>query len=314
MSFLYDRFQSLTSPSDGGYSGWFLDTGHYIIARDSHGHPAFFIRYSEVLPGRNQAYALEGLEAILQYRAVVTVGGDVISGLFALIRCSSNEELAQRYFLELCGTLRHLLGSDPTAAQVDEGLSTFVRMFTLRTAPPKKTIIGLLGELLFIDQHPNPVACISAWHITSRDLVDFVFPGYALEVKCTSNSKRVHLVSYDQANSFRGQELYFLSVQLVQIASGMSGTEVLRRIGERCGDNISAVIRMWEVVTETLGSEIQAFLEFNFAHDAAVESMQYYDAAEIPAIRGNLPNGVTRVNFASDFSLATEIDIHTQTG
>jgi hypothetical protein len=305
---LYERFQGLNVPEAGEYSGIRLDYENYVIARDASGRPALFIRHSEA-PGRqNQTYALEGLEAILQYDAVIRLANHNISGLFALIRCSSDDDHVKRYFVELCGIIKGLLGVSPTASQIDDGLNTFVRMFALRKASPRQTVVGLIGELLFIDQSAMVVKSVNAWRINANDLIDFVFPDYSVEVKCTTSMNRIHTVTYEQVAGLTGLNSYFLSVRVTQVANGMSGARLLEQLVERCGDDASAAIRVWEMAIETMGSNIHTLLNFVFAYEASVGSMQYYDAADLPAIRGGLPAGVSRLQFASDFSLATPVD------
>lgn len=305
---LYERFFSLECPPVGGYAGFFLEDDDYVIARDYEGRPAFFVRHGHIGHGQNQTYKLEGISAILHYEAVVSIGGQVVSGVFALIRCTSEDDIVRRYFLELCGALSRLVGPKPSATQVDESINTFVRMFALRKAPSKRPMIGLLGELLFIDQHADSARCIRAWHVASNDSIDFVFPNRALEVKSTSTAGRFHTLTYDQASGLTGRELLFLSVQIIPVANGMSGRQLLQRLVAQCGTDLWAAMRVWEMATETLGSEIQAFLDLEFAYEAALESMQFFDSEEIPAIRGVLPLGVSRVQFLSDFSQVSQVD------
>lgn len=304
---LYERFLALECPSLDGYVGFLLEDDAYVVARDNEGRPAFFVRHGHLGQGQNQIYKLEGISAILHYDAVVTLDNRVVSGAFALIKCTSEDEVVRRYFLELCGTLRRLLGPQPSARQIDEGINTFVRMFALRRAASKGSIIGLIGELLFIEQHADPARCIRAWHVEPNDPIDFVFIERALEVKSTSAPGRLHVVTYEQASGVPGRQLIFLSVRITPVANGMSGRQLLQRLVAQCGSDLWASMRVWEVATDTLGSEMPAFLDIAFAYEAAVQSMQFFHSAEIPAVRGNLPQGVSQVQFLSDFSQAEEL-------
>lgn len=307
MTGLYERFLDLQCPPAGGYTGFFLDDHDYVLARDHEGRPAFFVRHGYSGQGQNQTYKLEGISAILHYEAIVTIDCHIVSGVFALIRCTSDDDVVRRYFLELCDALSRLVGPNPKAAQVDESINTFVRMFALRRAPSKRPMIGLLGELLFIDQHADSAACVKAWHVSANDSIDFVFPTRALEVKSTATSRRFHILTYDQASGLPGRQLLFMSVQVMPVAHGMSGRQLLQRVVAQCGADLAAAMRVWEVATETLGFEIQSFLDLVFAYEASVESMQFFDATTIPAIRGALPLGVSGVQFVSDFSQVTQV-------
>lgn len=308
MTFLYESFQKLPESLDEGFSGTYLDGDEYILARDNDRRPVLFIKHGQLTADTNQTYRLEGIEAVLQYEASIHVERQKIDGVFALIRCISDNGQTQRYFLELVLTMIRLIGRNPSSAGIEEGLNIFVRMFALRKSPARSPIGGVLGELLFIDQHADSAFCAAAWHVRSRDVFDFVFPEYAVEVKSTSSFSRNHPVTYAQTSGLSGRDVYFLSVQLIQVAHGMSGRQLLERIAENFAQNSGEIIRLWELIGEALGSEFACFLSYNFSYADAVSSMRFYDAKLVPAVRGPLPAGVGRLTFDSDFSLAPTVD------
>lgn len=304
---LYEKFQSLSSPHFGGYTGIFLDDQSYLVARDSTNLPVFLIMHPAARTGRSLTFELEGLQAILDFSATVSLGEELVDGNFAFIRCSDNDEQSKRYFLELCGTLSLLIGPNPTAARIEEGISTLVRMFSLRKSPPKNTIVGLLGELLFIDQHADVPACIRAWHVTPRDIIDFTFMHHALEVKATTHQGRSHRLTFEQTRGFPRMSLFFLSIRVSEITNGLSGYDLMRILMDRCGDDVASAIRLWEMVCDTLGSHLQDFMDYCFSYESAVDSMEFYESLSLPAIRGDIPAGVSQVTFVADFTIAQPV-------
>src|SRR5688500_129029 len=110
MTFLYESFQKLPESLDEGFSGTYLDGDEYILARDNDRRPVLFIKHGQLTADTNQTYRLEGIEAVLQYEASIHVERQKIDGVFALIRCISDNAQAQRYFLELVLTMIRLIG------------------------------------------------------------------------------------------------------------------------------------------------------------------------------------------------------------
>lgn len=308
MSSLLTRFEEISTPSADGYCGLFLNDKDYLVARDSRSSPVFFIRHHEApRRGKNLFYDLEGIEAVLDFRAEVLVDDESLVGDFAVLRCTSSEGNSQRYFLELCEMLSKLIGEAPTRARIEEGINTLVRMFALRASAPKNTVIGLVGELLFIDQHKNASVCIGSWHRRPNDMYDFAFSNFGIEVKSTSRKSRFHKLTYEQARGLAGKEVYALSIRITELTNGLSGMELLQRVLEQNVLDLSTGIMLWEMVSETLGSDVDKFADFRFSYEAAVSSMTFYNMQDIPAVRGELPTGVTDVTFVSNFELVNPI-------
>lgn len=307
---VFDQFLALPTPDPGSFSGLYLArSDNYIIARDLVGNPILLISHIQDVSVSNTTYNLEGLEAILSLKARIRIGDTVVESNFAMLRCTFVDEGSRRYFLEFCAVLCHLLGPVPTASRIDDGINTFIRMFTLRSQPPRRSIIGLIGELLYIDQHANTSACIDAWHVSPRDLVDFNFADFGVEVKTTSAAGRFHRLSLEQVSGMAGKRVFLLSVRVIEVANGMTGQDLLSSIAASSATTHRSSIRLWELAAETMGADFQSFLEYEFSYESAVASICFFDAALVPAVRNSIPVGVTRISFTSNFDLSRPVSI-----
>ena len=306
MTDLLCQFQQLPTPAGEELCGITV-AENYIVARDGSEHAYFLVKYRGSERDYSRSYRLQGVDAVLKLNAAVSVDGVISNGSYAVIKCTDSDVLTKQYFLELCASLRRIIGDSPDVDAVDEGISTIVRIFSQRLDPPRKTVLGLVGELLYIDQSESVVSAINAWHARSTDSLDFVYSHAAVEVKSSSTGFRKHFMRPEQVSPTRGIRKFIVSVLLSESVSGMTGDELIQNIVTECGVDVATIVRLWEVVSETLGSNIGALLDFSFDYCAAASSLEYYDSTRIPAIRGPIPEGVTDVRFISDLTVVSPL-------
>jgi hypothetical protein len=94
-------------------------------------------------------------------------------------------------------------------------------------------------------------------------------------------------------------------------ASGLSLQELVRSIEALAGNDSDLVMKLHDIVAETLGNALQEALSLQFDAKLAVSSLHFYDLRAIPAIRGDPPAAVSDIHFRSDLSgipiIATEL-------
>jgi hypothetical protein len=88
-----------------------------------------------------------------------------------------------------------------------------------------------------------------------------------------------------------------VSVFIESSGGGQSLAELLTEIEQKMPGQHDSIMRLHTVVAATLGRSLTEALSERFDRQAADQSIQYYDLSAIPAIRGQLPTGVSQVRF-----------------
>ncbi len=83
---------------------------------------------------------------------------------------------------------------------------------------------------------------------------------------------------------------------------GMSLQELVRVVERRLASHGELVLKVEEIVAETLGEALPTALGMRFDERLARASLQLYDLAVVPAVREGIPAEVTQVRFRSDLS------------
>ena len=272
------------------------------IACDGDGKAAVFIETHDNPTRPFPIYRLRGAEALYSPDFELQQGGSRRPLAGVLIRCTSSLEVDKRYFLGVCESIASALGPGPAVDAVTDWVDRLMHIFAQLSSRPNRSIIGLIAELLLILRCAPPNAAIAAWHVRTTDRFDFVFQDSRVEVKATSNRQRVHTLSYGQVNPPSTIPAYFASTFVEEVNQGITGRELLEEV-LACCDSVTQRLRTHEVVAETLGSEVDAFLEFGFDRGLADQEFKFFRAESVPALRGPAPPGVSRITFQSDFSI-----------
>lgn len=70
----------------------------------------------------------------------------------------------------------------------------------------------------------------------------------------------------------------------------------------RTAGNGDLVLKLREVVASTMGGSLHEVLTASFDVRLAETSLRFFESCDIPAIRGQLPPGVSDVHFTADLS------------
>jgi hypothetical protein len=143
---------------------------------------------------------------------------------------------------------------------------------------------------------------LSAWRLKDSARFDFSAGDIRLDVKTASGRLRAHTFSHDQCNPPPGTLAIVASLFLERSASGVSLRELIRVVETLIAEYSELVMKLHDVVTETLGNALQEALSIRFDERLAASSLHYYDLRSIPAIRGEPPAGVSDIHFRSDLS------------
>ena len=223
----------------------------------------------------------------------------------SIIECTANSDVMP-LFAESAGTFLRLLGETPTMADAAVAVARFASIFSALSRPSRQTVTGLIGELMLLLLASDPAQAISCWRASPTDRFDFVGQDARVECKATATGLRLHSFSWDQCNPPEGIALV-ASLRIEAAGGGTSVRRLLERIEFRLTASPDAAARLRETVASTMGRSLPQVLDTTFDEVLSRDTLQWFDLREVPAIRGDLPVGVTGLRFLSDLSLCQAV-------
>lgn len=246
---------------------------------------------------------LTGLEVQYCLHCNVNLSGDTYSEkVLTVVSCNSTDIEAQNYFLHLMESLLRILGDRPALSRLIDAVTRLVDIFQLLTRPPRRGVIGLYGELTVIALSSSPVVALSAWRAGLDDRFDFALANVRLETKATSKRVRIHHFSFEQCSPPRGTTGILASMFVEQNGGGQSVRELALEIDEKIGTDNEARVKLHATIAASLGSSLPAAFQLRFDDALARSSLHFFDLTDVPAIREDIPKGVSEVRFRTDLS------------
>ena len=281
--------------------------GHaaYLVGRNSRGEAALLINAAGT--GRTIPIRLAGIEAVFGMPCMVTEAGQPrrLEQLTA-ITCLSRDEAVEAYFASVIGMLIDLLGPSPERAAVSGAVDHLIVFFQKLRLPPRKSIVGLVGELLVISAARDLGVAVKAWHRDPDERYDFAVGNLRLEAKATSTRNRTHEMSIEQATPPVGTVGLLASMFVERSGGGTTLQELLSSIESRLPSH-EAILRLRAIVADTLGQDLVTSMNWSFDLQHGVASAELFDLRTIPAIRAPLPAQVSGVRFTTDLSRARPV-------
>jgi hypothetical protein len=249
---------------------------------------------------------LSGLSASFDVACSIAIGDEVPEERrISVIECVADPD-ALPLFAETAGSFLRLLGARPTMAEAARAVARFASIFSALGRSSRQSVTGLIGELMLLLLASDTEQAISAWRITPTDSFDFVGADARVECKATSSQFRQHSFSWEQCHPPEGVALV-ASFRVEAAGGGTSVGNLLQRIEDRLTSAPNAAVRLRETVASTMGQSLPAALDATFDEPICRDSLQWFDLRHIPAVRGNLPAGVSGLRFTSDLSQAAAI-------
>lgn len=163
-------------------------------------------------------------------------GGGHTSGTFSIVRLEENDPDLVRIFLRL---LEEAFCGDAlpprTNREISEQILELANLFS-QLEHSAKDLVGLWGELLIISRTATPGVAAQRWCLDRNAKYDFVCDGFALEVKTTLKSSRVHRFALAQLRPNEELAIYVASIQAIQAHGGTTVSELMDRILEMITD------------------------------------------------------------------------------
>ncbi len=224
---------------------------------------------------------------------------------YSIITLRTEDTYLCRIFIEVFFMSLATLPQTPTDKELALKVEGLLSIFAALKKAPIHKIQGLWAELLVIDTSKEPEELAKAWHSSPNSKFDFTKGANKIEVKSTSSENRVHKFSLDQLNPTESTNLYIASVIVRESAPDSNGLSVDDLYKKICTKVMDVNIRMhiYQVITETLGSDYQKAATVYFDYVAGKDSVQFYDSKDIPKInKKDVPPFVTGVKFDSDLT------------
>lgn len=287
-------------------------TLHYHV-RTIPGFPSHYIGLtSNGLPCLLLGAAESGVKAPIRLSAIevsfavpcriALEGGEERTEPLTSIACTSSDPTVRRYFIHVCETILQIVGTSPTLQEVIEAVMRLVDLFQRLSSPPRRSVVGLFGELYFIGVARSPAAAVTAWRSTIDDRFDFSVEDVRIEVKTSGTRQRSHEFSLEQCIPPPDTSGVLVSLFAEASGGGLSLQELVERIEAKLGSDYDLLLKFQEAVAEALGASASDALSMRFDESLAKSSLQVFDLSAIPAIRAQISPQVSQVRFRSDLS------------
>lgn len=282
----------------------------HFIGRDTEGFPVLMLGSRDTPHGLAPAMRLQAVE--VQFAVLCQVSlpdGQRGEHKLSVMRCLSSDSELQRYFLKVAEAIVQLVGAAPAFTQVTGAVRRVVELFQRLSRPPTREIIGLYGELLIIAWSANAPDAMRAWRGDPTARFDFSIDDTRIDVKTSGRRVRAHNFSLDQCRPPPGTIGVFASI-MVEPGTGASLGDLLLKIEARLSGDANLVMKLHDLVSESLGESLVEGLKSRYDDKAARASLRWFFSDDIPSPSGPVPPAVSEVHFRSDL---TTIDGRTRT-
>lgn len=278
------------------------DSQTHRLAKDANGSPCLLLRQPSGAT-RPAPIRLQNLFVSYDVPCKIThPSGMREQGNFTIIKCSNSDPNLFPHFLRIISPMVIALGPSPTSAAVRRAISGLVELFQALTAPAKKSIQGVWGELFVIRKSIDPTRVAAAWHRIAEEHFDFAAGPQRIEVKSSSNRRRQHHFSLAQLTSPGPAQVVIASVFVERAGGGVSLRQIFEETRQLLSNDPALVTRFDASFYAAIGSGWNDALDECFDWELAEDSLAFFDARSIPKIGGIIPPAVSDVRFCSDLS------------
>ena len=239
---------------------------------------------------------------------LISKEGDKSDGIYTIVSLKTDSEDIGNYFVNTLHNLVNQLDLNPSFVQIKTELNNLVNLFRSLSKPAKKTIQGLWTELLFINQSNDIEYVIKSWHQGKNDRYDFNDGIDKVEIKSTSKSDRIHRFSLSQLQEIKDTLIIIGSTFTVETGKGINANDLIETIREKVSDP-SLILKIYNVVAETMGDEFERIFDIYFDYNLALNSIQYFNVRDIPKISDDVISpAITNVKYDCNLSNVNSID------
>jgi len=281
-------------------------TKKHKIGISTEGFPLFFIECNDI--AHSADITLEFISVLFNRPCNLSENNTQSENTYTIISLKTENSEFQKYFFDVICIVLEQLPENPSHKQFKKEIQKLIDLFSRFNRPPRKTIQGLWAELFIIERANNPEYLIQSWHSSSVDKFDFNDGQDKLEVKSTANVSRIHRFSLEQLNPNKNSNLLIASLFVVQTGKGKNIFDLIDSICKKI-QNIELQFRLNEIVSKTLGNDLEKAFDTYFDYQQASDTLAYFDFKDIPAIKNDsIPNEISNIHFDCDLSNISTIE------
>lgn len=280
---LWAQFEALRASSDSSTSAAVAaeTSQSHLLIKGSGGEPILLLRCeARTTPRAPIRLKHVGVMFDEAFEVRLQAGESLSVGRYTKLVCSRESPSLHQWFVELASAVTQSAPGQMSTREVDDLLVSLLELFRQASAPRAETVLGLWGELLTIDMADDAAAFTRAWHTSPTESFDFDFGESRLEIKTTLRPAREHDFGLSQVGSGRTND-YILSILAQRATAGEGVLELARRVAARMPGKGRE--RLWRIVMETLGTELDGVGDQCFDVASAKQSARLFHARDIPA-------------------------------
>ena len=266
---------------------------------DQDGNPTFFFKLEKEVVNQFPT-SLQNIQFIKNNEYILQNKNKEIKETFSIIKCVSESPSLIGLFLE---TLFSRIEEWEKNKQfnINEDIENLQKLFEKLHLPSIKSVKGLWGELFTIKNSKNINQLIEYWHVKKTQLFDFYAPPNIVEVKTTTEQKRIHYLKLEQCIFEKNMNGYLHSVMTIEKHDGLSCYDLYQSINQKVS-NRQIKEKLEKVYFETVGLNFEKFDEDKFCLKTAEENSLFFDLNLIPTPSKQIPKEVDQVKFRVDLS------------
>lgn len=239
--------------------------------------------------------------------SLILDNGKTVEKKYSLIILHSDDFDMQQYFLNVVALLFQKLPQDPSQKELIDEINKLILLFSASAKPAMKTIQGLWAEMLVIEQSTNPEYLIRSWHASPNSKYDFNDGQNKMEVKSTSQTKRIHSFSYEQTIPNPNSKLLIASIKVIETGVGKSIVNLRDNICKRVSD-LNLQYKVNEMILSSLGSDFTNISDLYFDYQYAIDETSFFDSGNIPTIPlSTIPPELSNIKFSCDLTNIQDI-------
>lgn len=308
---LFKIFQRLRENSSGDLDTVLVESipGRldHKIGVSKEGLPLFFIATKDA--GNNAMdINLKLIQVFFQKDCELITEDGEVKGVYTIVSLKSTSEDMTKYFVNTVYYLINQLNLNPSFSEIKAELNNLVNLFRSLSKPPKKTIQGLWTELLFIEQGKDMEYLINSWHQTKNDRYDFNDGIDKIEIKSTNKNERIHRFSLTQLAEVKDVLVIIGSTFTLETGKGLCANDLIESIKAKVTD-AGLMFKIYNVVSKTMGQEVERIYDVYFDYNLALSSIQYFDVRDIPKISAEgISPSITNVKYDCNLSKVDSLE------
>lgn len=304
-NFLLQTLRSITPRPDQGRLGFAvrpLPGGEEIgwIGRNTHAGVAFLLAAPGTRPS-HPAISLPLLQVRHGVRVSIDDGVSRHEVTVSLLECLAQDPPTVELFIRTVGGIL-VDGAPPNQASLGDIIERLLELFREYSYAGDAQILGLWGELLLMAHCQNPSQLARQWRSHAGSRYDFGSETERVDVKATTAVQRHHELSFSQTTPPPGVTAVFVSIMTEQVSQGSSVGALWDRVLALAPDSQA---RIDAECIRTLGRDWQMARETTFDQAKAMATLKVFSVADVPRL-SDLPDGVIRARFTSDFGVGHE--------